>query len=229
MNRTMKIIVGLLISAGGTFLLFTASSRNSSTSPSSSTRAVVIATADIAQATPLASLTDKIKVEQVPIAMVPPDAIESLAAVTAGFVTGAPIKAGEQLMLANFVPATSTAGQASKGLQEVAITLSNDRALGGTLVQGDRVAVIASFSGNATGTTTSFVVRDALVSAVSYGTDSGTNPAGLAVVTLSVKANEATRLIYTIEFGKIWLARESAEPELVGAAVVTHDEIIAVK
>lgn len=229
MNRTMKILMGLLISAGGTFLLFSASSRNNSTSSSASTRAVVVAIADIPQSTPLASLTDKIKVEQVPLAMVPPDAIESLAAITAGFVTNAPIKAGEQLMLANFVPASSAAGQSSKGLQEVTITLTNDRALGGGLVQGDRVAVIASFSGDTQGTTTSFVVRDALVSSISYGADAGANPAGQAVVTLSVKTADATRLIYSAEFGKVWLARESAEVDLVGAAVTTRDEILSVK
>lgn len=228
MSRTMKILVGLLISAGGTILLFSASSRNNSSS-TATTRAVVIATADIPQSSPLASLSDKIKVEQVPIAIVPPDAIESLAAVTAGFVTSAPIKAGDRLMLGNFVPSSSAAGQASKGLQEVTITLTNDRALGGGLVQGDKVAVIASFSGDAQGTTTSFVVRNAVVSSVSYGADAGTNPAGQAVVTLSVKATDAPRLIYSAEFGKIWLARESAEPELVGAAVTTQSDVLSVK
>lgn len=229
MSRTVKILVGLLISAGGTFLLYSASSKGNSSPSSATSRAVVVATVDIPQSTPLASLSDKIKIEQVPIAMVPPDAIESLAAVTAGSVTGTPIKAGEQLMLANFVPATSAAGQSSKGLQEVTVTLSNDRALGGGLVQGDKVAVLASFSSDAKGSITSFVVRNALVAAVSYSADAGTNPAGQAVVTLSVNTTEAPRLVYSAEFGKIWLARESANPELVGAAVTTQNDVMSVK
>jgi pilus assembly protein CpaB len=141
-------------------------------------------------------------------------------------------------------------------LLQVSVELSAERTIGGRLIPGDLVAVIASFdpftlSGTdplaesddgvpiipipidpetgepdleailvvSTPHSTGILLDKILVTAVQYqseegrGTDAIT-PDGSVIVTLAASAEDAERIVFAIEHGRVWLARQDqAAPE----------------
>ena len=124
-----------------------------------------------------------------------------------------------------------------EGLQEVTVSLTSDRAAGGRIQPGDTVGVLSSFepfdvSGAESGdegkpasktpNTTKMIMHKVLVTDVrgsiaaqpqpeeGASAPSGAAPGEVLLVTLAVEANAVEKIVFTAEFGTLWL---SAEPE----------------
>jgi pilus assembly protein CpaB len=106
-------------------------------------------------------------------------------------------------------------------LARVTLQLEAQRALGGLVNPGDLVAVNASFDRAAsstapdTGPQTGIILEKVLVASVQVDTPAGkakdpTPPKGTLLITLAVAPADAPRLVYAAEYGKVWLAGETA-------------------
>ena len=109
---------------------------------------VLVVDRPIAQGVPAALLENSVRLEQVPVKVRAEGRISDLAAL-GDLVAATDLYPGEQLVSSRFVAAEALAGrsriEAPPDLLEVTIAVSPERALGGQLVPGDVVAVIASF------------------------------------------------------------------------------------
>lgn len=100
----------------------------------------------IAKGTALGEMGDDVQLAEVPQRLVSPDAIVDLTQYDATLVAAVDLLEGEQLLAGRLVDARSLVRAAvPKGLQEVTIALSPERAVGGELVAGSTVGVIFSF------------------------------------------------------------------------------------
>ena len=122
-----------------------------------------------------------------------------------------------------------------EGLQEVTVALTADRAAGGRIQPGDTVGVVSSFApfdvsgaqnqdgetkgGDKTPNTTNLILHKVLVTAVRGSvapapTDDnapaapGAAPGETLLVTLAVEANAVEKIVFTAEFGTLWLSQE---------------------
>lgn len=140
-----------------------------------------------------------------------------------------------------------------EGLLEVTVELDPERALGGDLRAGDTVGVVASFerkdsadagatadpaAAGGTPSTTSLTLHKILVTkvkaeAASTTTKSGdlravqAPPTGKVYVTLAVDPGTLERLVYCVEFGRIWLSYEPREAPESGTRIVTRSNVYA--
>lgn len=109
---------------------------------------VLVVDLPIAQGTPASNLTPFVRLEQVPMKIRAEGGIADLATLF-DLVAATDLLPGEQLVAARFVTAESLEKHARIEVPadalEVTISISPERALGGQLVPGDVVAVIASF------------------------------------------------------------------------------------
>jgi pilus assembly protein CpaB len=195
-------------------------------------------------ATPAKDLRKYLKVQPVPAAAVADGAVTDLQA-AAGKVAAVDLLPGEQLVAGRLVEpeALQVPGKVPvpDGMQEVTIQLGPDRVVGGQLAAGDTVGVFASFDAGAgtDGPTTHLVFHKVLVTSVqgapaaaegAEGKDSTAPaappvPAGAMLVTLARKAPDAEKLVFTAEFGSIWLSKEPDEAAEGGTRVVTKDGV----
>lgn len=208
---------------------------------------VYLVTSPIPGGTAAEDLQDLVIVEQVPIKIRAVGAVDNLAAL-GGLVTAVDLLPGEQLVTGRFVPRSEFADRelgidVPDDMVEVTVELDPQRAVGGLLVAGQTVAVLASFepfaltrtvvpvdgavialpaaaADDLDGTTpnsTDLLLRKVLVTAVQYLLGSAiqvddqrltTAPEGAVFVTLAVTPSNAERLVFTAEFGTLWLAVE---------------------
>ena len=109
---------------------------------------VLVVDQPIAQGTPASNLTQFVRLEQVPMKVRAEGGVADLSTLV-DLVAATDLLPGEQLVAARFVTAESLVKHAKIEIPadalEVTISISPERALGGQLVPGDVVAVIASF------------------------------------------------------------------------------------
>ncbi len=110
---------------------------------------VLVVDKPIAQGTPADILTPFVRLERVPTKVFADGGIAELSAL-ADLVASTDLLPGEQLVVSRFVAAETLEEhdriEAPADTLEVTIAISPERALGGQLVPGDVVAVIASFA-----------------------------------------------------------------------------------
>jgi len=110
---------------------------------------VLVVDKPIAQGTPADILTPFVRLERVPTKVFADGGIAELSAL-ANLVASTDLLPGEQLVVSRFVAAETLEEhdriEAPADTLEVTIAISPERALGGQLVPGDVVAVIASFA-----------------------------------------------------------------------------------
>ncbi len=110
---------------------------------------VLVVDKPIAQGTPATELTLLVRLESVPVKVRAEGGIADLSTL-ADLVASTDLLPGEQLVASRFVEAETleehTRIEAPADALEVTIAISPERALGGQLVPGDLVAVIASFA-----------------------------------------------------------------------------------
>jgi pilus assembly protein CpaB len=129
------------------------------------------------------------------------------------------------------VPAAGTVTPAaSGGLVNVAMQLEPQRALGGRVKAGDQVAIMASFTSP---DRTNVLVEKVSVAALQSdsSTDKGENadaaPHGNVTVTVAVAPADASRLVFALEYGRVWLAGETAATAPLGNPAVSAANVSA--
>lgn len=158
-----------------------------------------------------------------PAGTVPAGALTSLDA-SAGQVTVTDLVPGETLLRQRLVdPETlQTPGSIAipEGLQEVTIALEPQRMVGGRIAAGSTVGVFVTFDAGALkedpqSATTQRVFHKMLVTSlqradtvVDPSEGNKALPAGSMLVTLAVNDPMAAKIIYSAEFGRIWLTNE---------------------
>jgi pilus assembly protein CpaB len=141
-----------------------------------------------------------------------------------------------------------------EGMQELSIKLPIERVVGGTISAGDTVGVFISLqdsSSNGAGETTSqsagtqLTYHKVLVTAAQFSngsaaqadstqakpSDGSMNASGdgqsdgTYLITVALNAVEAERLVYAVEFGKIYLSKEPAEATEGNTGVVDKTKV----
>lgn len=109
---------------------------------------VLVLSDHVPRGTPAAAIVDDVTLEMVPLKVRADGGVSDLT-VLADLVTSTDLLPGEQVVVSRFVTAeslaTTTRIEAPADMLEVTVSLAPDRALGGGLLPGEFVAVIASF------------------------------------------------------------------------------------
>ena len=201
------------------------------------TRSVLVVTQAIAAGTPATEIAAFVAVRSLPRSVIPLGVVEQLSALS-GTVAAVDLVPGEQLLRSRFVKPSSLQAPGTvaspKGMQELTVQLGPDRVVGGRLKAGDRVGVYLSYP--ATGTSsarTALAYERVLVTnvqgspAVPSASDPAAPPAaaptGALLVTLAVSSAEASRIVFTAEFGTLWLSLAPTEPGSASGGAVTDD------
>jgi pilus assembly protein CpaB len=180
---------------------------------------VLRATQNIAARTPVSQLGDVTETVKVPRAALVPGALESLKD-QKDKVTSVALVAGDQLSSAKFASESSLPAELAlpKGKQELTIPVGGARLVGGAVSAGDRVGVMASFSG-----VTANPINNLLVLKVDGGVG-GADDAG-TLVTFAVTKREAQQLVYTMEFGKLWLTKQNSKTDVSGKPAISMKDV----
>ena len=178
---------------------------------------VVRATADVPLGTAVADLSSSVESVQVPRAAVVPDALTSLDAVK-GKLTSVALVPGDQLSTAKFTDVVTGEIVVPDGMQELSIPLSGARLVGDVLTAGDRAGVFSSYDG-----ATANPINDLLILRVDSG-DAGAEDAG-TVITVAVDTLDAEKLIHTMEFGTIWLTKQTDATTTDGGKTITQKDV----
>ncbi len=208
---------------------------------------VLVVTKPIARGTSGTELEGRVKVTQVPTKTRADGAVTTLASLN-GMVTGVDLVPGEQLLASRFVTpeAAALGAEVPKDKLLVTVALQPERALGGRVKAGDRVAVLSSFDPFETGpgqpqtpNSTQIILHKVLVTGVSTVGGSSQpkqqdaqkiNAGGPAAnsevfVTLALDAGAVERVVFTAEHGFLWLSVDpSAAPE-DGSKIVTRGNV----
>ena len=163
-----------------------------------------------------------------------------------GLVANAALVPGEQVLASRFdTPTVARHGDVPKGLLQVTVKLDAERALGGRLQVGDKVAVLLSFPvDKPTPAETHLEFHKVLVTSVQISGDASTapdtSPSGSkdakkgaiesaptqsVLVTLALPAPSVERVVYAAEFGTVWLSNEPANAPEDGTQIITPGNV----
>ncbi len=213
---------------------------------------VLVVREQIAKGTKAEDLGTRVGAQQVPAKVQAAGAVKTIDDLL-GKVALVDLVPGEQLVASRFGTTEALAAQSGvpvpPGLQEVAVSLEPQRAVGGQLKPGSTVGFVASFepfedingSGKKSPNTTHFTLHKVLVTNVQVeelapkeekeaeGQEGEATPnlapTGSLLVTLAVDAPSVERIVFAAEFGLIWLTAEPAEAPQDGTKIVTRDNI----
>ncbi|MCP3993262.1 MAG: hypothetical protein GY724_29635 [Actinomycetia bacterium] len=216
-----------------------------------------------------ADIEGQVTTEAIPVKVQAVGAVASLEDVSE-LVVAVDLVPGEQLVTSRFV-ASSAFTEQNPGvvipddMVEVTIELGAARAVGGLLLPGQHVAVIASFepfdlasplvsvdgevvalpsavAGGVAGKTpnvSEIIIHRALVTAVQEieggqfedGSDRASTrlneaPSNPILVTLALSPVDAERVVFSLEFGELWLAREQATVPDDDGPITNYDEVL---
>lgn len=178
---------------------------------------VVRATADVAAGTQVADLSGSVETAEVPRAAVVPGALSSLDEVQ-GKLTSVALVPGDQLSTAKFTDVVSGEIVVPKGMQELTIPVAGARLIGGAVEPGDTVGVFSSYDG-----VTANPINELLILKIDTGV-AGAEDAG-SLVTVAVRTLDAEKLIHTMEFGKIWLTKQTDATDTEGGKSITQKDV----
>lgn len=191
---------------------------------------VLVVTAAIPAGTSGDHLGGSVRVEKIPAAYVPRDAVAD-ASDLAGLVAAVDLVAGEQVLAGRFQTPAELASSGARvsvpaGLQEVAVAVDLQRIAGGAVGPGDKVGVFVSFDPTSgEGSTTQLLLDQVLVTSVTSGVASSDEAVtqGLVLVSLALTAEQATAVVHAAEFGHIWMSSQNDDtaPGAAAAAVST--------
>jgi pilus assembly protein CpaB len=230
MRRTLGILAGLLAAVIGTLVLMSVveNSADDAATEAPQLGSVLVVKTVIPRQTGVDLIAPNVEITQIPVDLIAPGAVSSLDAIPMGLVTSTELLPGEQLLLTRFVdPRLQSRLVVPEGLQEITISLPAPRILGGNVVAGDTVGVVASFVVKTEDSkelpSTTFILHKVLVTSIQFSNADATAieqslgtlqssvnryPAESVLVTLAVSAVDAARIVYTAEFGTMWLTLE---------------------
>lgn len=199
---------------------------------------VLVVTEEIPAGTSASSLGSSVQTERIPAAYVASGAAGTLDDL-AGRVAAVALEPGEQVLASRFVTSTelaATGGTAAvpAGMQQLSISVDPQRTAGGRIGVGDHVGIFVSLDVSGTDpATTQLLLNDVLVTSVGSGssglgstgtgsdsTTTASSVGGPTLVTVAVTADDAQKLVYGAEFGRVWLSLQNAKssPVTVGPA-----------
>lgn len=177
----------------------------------------------VPEGTPVESLSDYVVLEAQPAGSVPNSALRDLDT-SSGRVTAVNLVPGEQLLAERLVDPTELEIPGTvpvpEGLQEVTFALEPQRLVGGRINAGDTVGIFASFEDGALEdqlerSSTQQVFHKVLITSLQRAeataeepVDGQALPTGSMLVTAAVNDVDAAKIIYSAEFGRIWLTKE---------------------
>jgi pilus assembly protein CpaB len=203
---------------------------------------VLVVTKQIPRGTKASDLKGKVEVKQVPKGDKVDGAVSNASALD-GKIAATDLLPGEQVLAERFKTSQVLGREGvPKGLLEVTVRLSPERALGGSIRAGDTVAVVSSFEpfdiAAVTGreavedaptkvpNTSHVILHKVLVTAVQT-TDAPDKdkpsdkddeqdlpdpaPKNDFLVTLALDATSVQRVVFTAEFGTLWLSAEPSD------------------
>lgn len=208
---------------------------------------VLVVEQAIAEGTAAADLGALVTREEVPAKVRAEGAVEELSELE-GLQAAVDLVPGEQLTKKRFLTPQAVAAEQGvevpKGLLEVTIALDVSRVVGGQILPGDTVAVLASFADGASdgeeapteeggGATTHVLLHKVLVTDLRTETaeiappddeqpkaeGAGGIPGVQIYVTLALDAGSVERVVHTAEFGSLWLAHEPEDAPETGTRI----------
>ena len=237
---------------------------------------VFVAQEVIPRGTSGATIESSVVVERIPIKVQVANAVADLTDLEE-LVTEVDVLPGEQLTFDRFVEQVDESRfqrqiAAPDDLLEVTVALSPQRVVGGSIIPGDRVAVVASFdpfdisnvelpegleltvtteqlddvldsffedellTGDETPSVTHILEHKVLVTSVQLEEipevtaaeedgPAGLSPTGNLLVTVALDAPTLERLVFTQEFGRIWLAAEPDNASETGTQIIDRSNV----
>lgn len=211
---------------------------------------VLVVQERIPAGTPVEDLESFVQLQSIPSSAIATKAIGDLTD-QSGKVTGVDLEPGEQLLSSRLVnPAELTTPgtvPVPEGLQEVTIQLEPQRIVGGKISAGDTVGFFVSFVDvtskddsrasetpieSEEGSTTKMVFHKVLVTGMQRaetaveGDESATAlPSGAMLVTLACNDVDAAKIVFSAEYGTIWLTKEPAEAGESAPIVINKSEV----
>ncbi|KAA6432111.1 Flp pilus assembly protein CpaB [Agrococcus sediminis] len=243
-RRLIVALVALLIAAVGGVLtyLYAAGADSRAMARMTPTQVLVVAE-PIEAGTAADAIARSVVVSEIPQGVVVPGAVTDLADV-AGLIASTDLLPGEQLLASRFVEPETLDGEFEVPLDmhQLSIQLDRQRVIGGELRPGQTVAVFVS--GTVTGSgpdgsdaeadMTRLLLHKVLVTAVHGGSSITTDESGeeveeaaadTLIVTLALSAADSELVVFSQEFGSVWLSLEGAEVPEGGTRVVTPEEV----
>lgn len=247
-TRIIGAIVALVLAALGAFVLITyVRGADARAADGAQLEDVYVVQDAIPKGTPGESVADFVRVDTIPERNLAEGYVTDLAELV-GLVADAEILPGEQLLQARFIdPATLAArGEVSipEGMQEVTISLSVDRMVGGTVQPGSAVGVVYTSATNSTQANTSvaltsFVFHQMLVTRVTPGNTvvadgaeatENVAPVSSFLVTFAATTPQIEKLVYAAEQqldgnGGIWLTLEPENADQSGSTLRSGENV----
>ena len=253
-TRLLGGVAALIVAIIGTVLLITyVNGADARALANTETAEVYVVQKTVPAGTPSTNLGDAIVKKPVPKGVTAADAVSDLTALQ-GQVVAVDLQAGEQLLATRFVEPGELRGpsraEVPVGMQEVTVRLPIERVVGGTLSAGDTVGVFLSIDKeDAAPAQTQLTYHKVLVTGfqmasgaaaentadqaqeqtggASGGLNSGRKAAnnGEYLVTLARPAAEAERIVYTTEFGKVYLSKEPDEAAEDNTGVIDRTKV----
>ena len=237
--RLLGGIAALVVAIIGTVLLVSyVQGADKRAMANTETSEVYVVQKEIAAGTAAANFGDSVVKKTVPKATVASNSVTTLADLGQK-VSAVGLVPGEQLLTTRMVEPAQLLGPGRapvpSGLQEITVKLPIDRVIGGSLKAGDTVGVIISYKENEklnVPDQTKLAFHQVMVTAVqnssgavaqdqsstttgtasdgSMGSNSSAaQPAGGYLVTLARSAVDVEKIVHAIEFGTVYLSKES--------------------
>jgi pilus assembly protein CpaB len=196
-------LVSVLVAAG--IIALALNRYRHSVSTANSHTSVLVASKMIQQGTSAAALASQDMYSPTSIIEkhVSPGALTDAAALT-GKVAVTNILPGQQLTEADFAYQAGVVTELASNQRAVSIPLDSSHGLSGVLTSGDHVDVYSGFNAGA-GAQVRLLISNVLVLAAEGGSSGVVGSSNSGNVVLAVNANEAAKVAYASDNGKIWL------------------------
>lgn len=244
-RRVTAIIAAVLLAIFGTVIILAyVNSQTDRALEGQQVVEVLVAAEEIPAGTSVSELGDRVGTEPVPVALRPDSALRSLDQLDDSLVADANIQAGLPLVEGQFVqPSQAAAGSTDElgaGEQIIAVAVETQRAVGGRLARGDRVGVLISTgvesadqsgeSSSDDGDATGQVLTNIEVVEVDGATivdDAEAAADETLTVSLLVTTEQAERIVFGQEFGRLWLAKHGESAPVLDDDIRTAEDIFS--
>ena len=235
--RLLGGIAALVVAIIGTVLLVSyVQGADKRAMANTETSEVYVVQKEIAAGTAAANFGDSVVKKTVPKSTVASDSVTTLAELGQK-VSAVGLVPGEQLLATRMIDPAQLLGPGRapipSGLQEVTVKLPIDRVIGGSLKAGDTVGVVISYAANDSAPEqTKLTFHQVLVTAVQNAsgavaqdqtakttetasdgalnsTSSAAQSTGGYLVTVARSAVDVEKIVHAIEFGKVYLSKET--------------------
>lgn len=243
-RRIIAAVVAVLLAGAGALGLFAYVQRADARAlAGQETVEVLVVTTAVPEHTPSEQLGKSVESKLLPRVSVSEGVLTSLDEVQ-GLITAVDLQPGEQVLASRFIDQarliTPVSAPVPAGLQEVSVQLDTQRVVGGNLKPGDTVGVFLSTviehpknEENPKDSLTHLTFHRVLVTKVQGGLESlpaeegaAPMPEGKSVmVTFAVTAAQAEKIVWTAEYGTIWLSNENADADQHGTKIMQEERL----